>query len=220
MPTLAASNRYAHLIEADELKKYTETFAAYDRDGGGEVDSLELGVMFRKLGHAVPDEAVFAMLDSVDIDESGTMSLEEFCLLMLRYKRGAAMPAWLRVLFVAEDEGAISEESAQEAVDLRRPAEGDGVPADVARRRLTPELLLGVVDMLPDAENLRALDLSGHGKRLGPFGAEEVARALAALGPQELANGGASPLAGTLDHRARGALDRVRRRRLLYPRRV
>ena len=96
----------SHLIEADELKKYTETFAAYDRDGGGEVDSLELGVMFRKLGHAVPDEAVFAMLDSVDIDESGTMSLEEFCLLMLRYKRGAAMPAWLRVLFVAEDEGA------------------------------------------------------------------------------------------------------------------
>ena len=60
MPTLAAPNRYAHLIEADELKKYTETFAAYDRDGGGEVDSLELGVMFRKLGHAVPDEAVFA----------------------------------------------------------------------------------------------------------------------------------------------------------------
>ena len=42
MPTLAAPNRYAHLIEADELKKYTETFAAYDRDGGGEVDSLEL----------------------------------------------------------------------------------------------------------------------------------------------------------------------------------
>ena len=85
MPSLAAPNRYAQLIEADELKKYTETFAAYDRDGGGEVDSLELGVMFRKLGHAVPDEAVFAMLDSVDIDESGTMSLEEFCLLMLRY---------------------------------------------------------------------------------------------------------------------------------------
>ena len=82
----------------DELKKYTETFAAYDRDGGGEVDSLELGVMFRKLGHAVPDEAVFAMLDSVDIDESGTMSLEEFCLLMLRYKRGAAMPACISAL--------------------------------------------------------------------------------------------------------------------------
>ena len=32
MPTLAAPNRYAQLIEADELKKYTETFAAYDRD--------------------------------------------------------------------------------------------------------------------------------------------------------------------------------------------
>ena len=39
MPSLAAPNRYAQLIEADELKKYTETFAAYDRDGGGEVDS-------------------------------------------------------------------------------------------------------------------------------------------------------------------------------------
>ena len=211
MPSLAAPNRYAHLIEADELKKYTETFAAYDRDGGGEVDSLELGVMFRKLGHAVPDEAVFAMLDSVDIDESGTMSLEEFCLLMLRYKRGAAMPAWLRVLFVAEDEGAISEESAQEAVDLRRPAEGDGVPADVARRRLTPELLLGVVDLLPDAENLRALDLSGHGKRLGPFGAEEVARALEhprcsltslSLADDAVGDGGALALARALGRSA------------------
>ena len=50
-----AASRYAHLIDPEQFKLWSQTFSSYDRDGSGDVDQRELGLMFRKLGLAPSD---------------------------------------------------------------------------------------------------------------------------------------------------------------------
>ena len=49
------SNRYTHLVSEEEASAWHETFMAFDRDGGGDVDLFELGAMFRNLGYSPPE---------------------------------------------------------------------------------------------------------------------------------------------------------------------
>ena len=82
-------NRYSALAPPGELRNWWRTFVAFDRDGGGDVDLKELGLMFRQLGHT-PNEAMMRqVIAEVDFDASGTVDFEEFCLLMLRQLRQA-----------------------------------------------------------------------------------------------------------------------------------
>ena len=68
-------NRYTHLCSsADELETWWETFQAFDRDGGGDVDLVELGLMFRQLGQRPPESEMRAMIEAVDFDGSGTIA--------------------------------------------------------------------------------------------------------------------------------------------------
>ena len=51
------TSRYAHLVDAETYKLWSQTFASYDRDSSGDLDLRELGLMFRKLG-LTPSETV------------------------------------------------------------------------------------------------------------------------------------------------------------------
>ena len=97
------SNRYSALASGEEeLQLWWDTFVSFDRDGGGDVDLKELGLMFRQLGHTPTEKEMQAMIDAVDFDGSGTIDFEEFCLLMLRQQRALITPEWLLDLFVEE----------------------------------------------------------------------------------------------------------------------
>ena len=214
------SNRYSHLsANADELQSWWETFQAFDRDGGGDVDLVELGLMFRQLGQRPTEREMKDMIDAVDFDGSGTIDFEEFCLTMLRQQRAAITPAWLSGLFVPQPEAGDEEEDEEdeegepgggrrpaaaiplekmppppEVVVLRGGALGLHGGREIVSRGLssralpdsspTPgvglsrDLLLACSDLLPNAKNLRHLDLSGHGPMMGPFVATEFGRAL------------------------------------------
>eukprot|EP00966_Prymnesium_polylepis_P271314 6268791-Prymnesium_polylepis.1 len=52
--------------------------------------------MFRQLGQSPSESAVRDLVARVDYDNSGTVGFEEFCLLMLRQKRSANAPRWMR----------------------------------------------------------------------------------------------------------------------------
>ena len=99
------AHRYTSMLAEKELAKFHHTFSTFDRDGGGDVDINELGVMFRQLGHRPSDAEMREMIYAVDADSSGTIDFEEFCLLQLRVKRSTNTPKWLQLALASDDDG-------------------------------------------------------------------------------------------------------------------
>ena len=142
------SNRYAFLVRDQELDQWQATFNFFDQDGEGDIDLKELGVVFRQLG-MTPNHAQLAqMMSEIDADRSKKIDFEEFCLLMLRLKRSAATPNWLRRLFAGgqrstaadwldglqdgDESGGDSgrDEGAERGAEMGRDDEGGGVGAE------------------------------------------------------------------------------------------
>lgn len=88
------THRYSKL-KPEQTPRWREIFKQYDRDGGGDVDLRELGLMFRQVGQAPNEEQMKLFIEEVDIDRSGTIDFEEFCLLMMRQQRLTECPDWL-----------------------------------------------------------------------------------------------------------------------------
>jgi putative addiction module killer protein len=86
----------------EAMKLWEQTFKMFDRDGGGDVDLRELGLMFRQLGQTPTERQMLLLIEEVDADGSGTVDFEEFCCLMLRQQRALRVPAWLDALLPAE----------------------------------------------------------------------------------------------------------------------
>ena len=95
-------NRYTALATPAELKLWHQTFVMFARDGGGDVDLRELGLMFRQLGQAPTEKEMKLLIEEVDADVSGTIDFEEFCCLMLRQDRSTRTPTWLADLLPAD----------------------------------------------------------------------------------------------------------------------
>ena len=77
------AREYESKLPPDVLAKYRRTFDQFDRDGGGDVDVRELGVMFRALRQFPSDHELQRMVKDVDDDGTGTVNFNEFCGLML-----------------------------------------------------------------------------------------------------------------------------------------
>ena len=75
-PLDLSQNKYTHMITADEHVAWRKTFQTYDRDGGGDVDLKELGLMFRQLGMTPAESEMMALIEEVDADGSGTVDFE------------------------------------------------------------------------------------------------------------------------------------------------
>lgn len=95
-------NRYSDMAGPEAMKLWEQTFKMFDRDGGGDVDLRELGLMFRQLGQTPTERQMLLLIEEVDADGSGTVDFEEFCCLMLRQQRALRVPAWLDALLPAE----------------------------------------------------------------------------------------------------------------------
>ena len=94
-PDSVPPNRYSPMASPDELLLWHNTFKMFDRDGGGDVDLRELGLMFRQLGQTPTEREMRLLIEEVDADGSGTIDFEEFCCLMLRQGRATRTPEWL-----------------------------------------------------------------------------------------------------------------------------
>lgn len=76
------------MIEADRrraqrLEEIKRTFALFDRDGDGSISADELGAVLEAMGLKVTPAELAAMVRTVDLDESGTIEVNEFAALLL-----------------------------------------------------------------------------------------------------------------------------------------
>lgn len=177
---------YAAKLPPEVLAKYRRTFDQFDRNGGGDVDVRELGIMFRALRQFPTDRELRLMIDLVDEDHSGTIDFNEFCGLMLRLSRSKNTPRWLRAALTPPGADADSE-AARSTVASPAPddepadapvATTDGA-LDLSSRLPTEELQLVASDLLCSATHLSALSLSRNA--LTNNGAFHLAAALARL---------------------------------------
>ena len=182
------------------LEKWHSIFSQFDRDGGGDVDLREIGLMFRHLGQKPSDAQMQLFVEEVDIDGSGTVDFEEFCLLMMRQQRLTRCPEWLYQMLHPPlfDESlpgelptvaTLNDGRHDAAQRIRRHLTKGRVERDsnedaskkdslgvrpVEFTSFTRELLLSIVDLLPSAEHIRHAQLSGHGTNFGPFMCQEL----------------------------------------------
>ena len=69
-------------ISEDQIREYREVFNLFDKDGGGSIDTDELGAVMRSLGQNPSEADLKEMVKQVDIDGNGTIDFEEFLGLM------------------------------------------------------------------------------------------------------------------------------------------
>merc|ERR1712025_1501066 len=60
------------------LKQLEETFKAYDADGSGVLSKDEVKKAFDSMPNKPSDEAINAVMDQVDTNDDGKVSIEEF----------------------------------------------------------------------------------------------------------------------------------------------
>lgn len=88
----AEAPMYAALTTPEQLQEWYQVFHAYDRDGGGDVSTTELGLMLRAVGDREGLPRVTAtrldeLVAMTDLNGSGACDFEEFAGLMLRRQR-------------------------------------------------------------------------------------------------------------------------------------
>ncbi|CAD7922925.1 unnamed protein product [Amoebophrya sp. A25] len=74
---------YREFLTNDQIRMYKRTFEVADTDGSGYIDIRELLQLFKKLGMSHTPEQVQEELRKVDVDNSGELSFDEFCVLMV-----------------------------------------------------------------------------------------------------------------------------------------
>ncbi|CAD7926472.1 unnamed protein product [Amoebophrya sp. A120] len=74
---------YREFLTNDQIRMYRRTFEVADADGSGFIDMRELMALFKRLGMAHTPEQVQDELRKVDADNSGELSFDEFCVLMV-----------------------------------------------------------------------------------------------------------------------------------------
>eukprot|EP00304_Pavlova_gyrans_P009545 CAMPEP_0206049988 /NCGR_PEP_ID=MMETSP1466-20131121/28090_1 /ASSEMBLY_ACC=CAM_ASM_001126 /TAXON_ID=44452 /ORGANISM="Pavlova gyrans, Strain CCMP608" /LENGTH=270 /DNA_ID=CAMNT_0053425091 /DNA_START=59 /DNA_END=867 /DNA_ORIENTATION=+ len=149
---------YESKLPPDTLAKYRRTFDQFDRDGGGDVDVRELGVMFRALRQFPTDRELQRMVEDVDDDGSRTVDFNEFCGLMLRLSRAKQTPRWLRL---ALDEGLVHTQGDADDTSDEPRMDANG-RLDLSGRLTTEDLQLMAADLVSSAPSLRALVLSAN----------------------------------------------------------
>eukprot|EP00752_Nemacystus_decipiens_P018393 g16496.t1 len=69
-------------LSDEEIEDYKEAFSNFDKDGNGNIDEGELGVVMRSLGYSPTNQQLKEMMAKVDTDGSGGISFDEFVAMM------------------------------------------------------------------------------------------------------------------------------------------
>ena len=94
-----------------------QTFALFDKDGGGTIDAEELGSLMRALGHSLEQHEIDELVKRADADNSGEIDFGEFCALMAEELMKFDDRAELKLIFDKLDHSGNGEINAKE---LRR----------------------------------------------------------------------------------------------------
>ncbi|XP_023333074.1 neo-calmodulin [Eurytemora carolleeae] len=93
-------------MSQDKLDEFKEIFSFFDRDGGGDITSAELGQVMRTFGWNPTELEVQELISEVDQDGNGVISFNEFLWLMTREVHDADVEEEIREAFrVFDKEG-------------------------------------------------------------------------------------------------------------------
>lgn len=79
--TVMAQNLSSKFTE-EQLDELKEAFAVYDMNRDGSITTRELGTVMRQLGQNPTEAEILEMIKEVDKNNSGTITFEEFTMLM------------------------------------------------------------------------------------------------------------------------------------------
>ena len=71
------------LTEA-QREEFKEVFSLFDKDGSGDISTMELGVVMKALGQDPTEEELDEIIMEVDVNGDGDIDFEEFCTLMVK----------------------------------------------------------------------------------------------------------------------------------------
>ena len=92
----------------DPEKELKDAFAVFDTDGSGSIDRKELKRLMKKLGQALTEGEVDAMMDEVDSNGDGEISYDEFKSMMVRTVEKIFYSGSCRSLFPSNYHGIIN----------------------------------------------------------------------------------------------------------------
>lgn len=72
------------MLSAEQISELKAAFNLFDLDGGGDIDSEELGTVMRALGQNPSEDEIAAMIAEVDTEGTGSIEMEGFIRLMAR----------------------------------------------------------------------------------------------------------------------------------------
>jgi Ca2+-binding EF-hand superfamily protein/ribosomal protein L13E len=84
---------YREFLTNEQVRGYREMFKMTDTDGSGQVNKSELDQMLRNLGLVLKKPQLKVLFDDFDVDGSGDIDFEEFCVMMLRLRGARRMRA-------------------------------------------------------------------------------------------------------------------------------
>lgn len=108
-------------LTRQQVREFKESFAIFDKDGGGSITSDELGDVMRSLGQKPTLQEVEAMVKEIDADGNGEIDFPEFLTMMLRKMNEGNPEAELREVFSTFDksgEGVITRDELRAAMSL------------------------------------------------------------------------------------------------------
>lgn len=77
---------YREYLKPEQVTSYFKTFTFFDTSGDGNIDVRELDALFRRLGVILSKEQIDACVKEYDVDGSGEIEFDEFCVMMCRLK--------------------------------------------------------------------------------------------------------------------------------------
>jgi len=83
----------------NQLEQFKEAFQMFDVDGGGSIDSSELGDLMASVGQAVSPDELAEMIAAADADGTGDIDFIEFAVLMAHRMHVTSSPNMLKQAF-------------------------------------------------------------------------------------------------------------------------
>ncbi|KAI9491724.1 calmodulin [Zychaea mexicana] len=90
-------------LSKEQIDEYRESFALFDKDGNGTIDSKELGAVMQSLNLHPTESELKEMINDVDSDGNGTIDFDEFLTMLARKQKEADTQAELREAFSVFD---------------------------------------------------------------------------------------------------------------------
>ena len=71
-------------LSVKQKAEFRDIFRFFDINNDGKISALELGSLFRNMGHDFTEIEIKDMINEVDLDGNGTIDFDEFLNLMVR----------------------------------------------------------------------------------------------------------------------------------------